>query len=56
MRIASEVAGVLDHAHRLGIVHRDINPENIMRQHGHVLVADFGIGKAISDTTSDTLT
>ena len=56
VRIASEVAGALDHAHRLGIIHRDIKPENIMLQNGHALVADFGIGKAISDTASDTLT
>ena len=56
MRIATEVGGALDHAHRLGIVHRDIKPENIMLQDGHALVADFGIGKAISDTTSNTLT
>ena len=56
VRIATEVAGALDHAHRLGIIHRDIKPENIMLQNGHALVADFGIGKAISDTATDTLT
>jgi serine/threonine-protein kinase len=56
VRIATEVAGALDHAHRQGILHRDIKPENIMLQDGHALVADFGIGKAISDTATDTLT
>ncbi len=56
VRIASAVAGALEHAHRLGIIHRDIKPENIMLQDGHVLVADFGIGKAINDAPGDTLT
>ena len=56
VRIAREVAGALEHAHRQGIVHRDIKPDNIMFQDGHALVADFGIGKAVSDVRSETLT
>ena len=48
VRFATEVAGALDYAHRRGVVHRDIKPENIMIQDGHALVADFGIGKALS--------
>jgi len=56
VRIAVEVAGALDHAHRHAVVHRDIKPENIMFQDGHALVADFGIGKAVSAVRADTLT
>ena len=56
VRIAQEVAGALDYAHRHDVIHRDIKPENIMLQDGHALVADFGIGKAVSEAGSDTLT
>jgi eukaryotic-like serine/threonine-protein kinase len=49
VRIVTEVASALQHAHRNGIVHRDIKPENILLNEGHALVADFGIGKALSD-------
>jgi hypothetical protein len=37
-------------------VHRDIKPDNIMLHEGHALVADFGIGKALNDAGSGTLT
>ncbi|HKE92006.1 MAG TPA: protein kinase [Gemmatimonadales bacterium] len=56
VRIAGEVAGALDYAHRHGVVHRDIKPENIMLQDGHALVADFGIGKALSDVEGQAFT
>ncbi len=48
VRLATEVAGALDYAHRHGVVHRDIKPENVMLHDGAALVADFGIALAVS--------
>ena len=56
VRIACEVAGALDYAHRHGVIHRDIKPENIMLHEGHALVADFGIGKAVSAANDEAVT
>jgi Tol biopolymer transport system component/tRNA A-37 threonylcarbamoyl transferase component Bud32 len=48
IRLATEVAGALDYAHRHGVIHRDIKPENILLHDGSALVADFGIALAAS--------
>ena len=47
LRIAREAADALGAAHALGIIHRDVKPENILLQGGHALVADFGIALAV---------
>ena len=46
--IARDVASALAYAHRAGIVHRDIRPDNILLADGGAVVADFGIAKAIT--------
>src|SRR5438034_228005 len=59
LKIAREVADALDYAHRRGVIHGDIKPENILFQSGHAVVADFGIARAISaagETRSRALT
>jgi serine/threonine protein kinase len=48
LRIAREVADGLDDAHRHGVIHRDVKPENILLSGGHALVADFGISRAVA--------
>jgi serine/threonine protein kinase len=48
VRLATEIAGALDYAHRHGVIHRDIKPENILLHDGSALVADFGIALAAS--------
>ena len=52
IRIATEVAGALDYAHRHGVIHRDIKPENILLHDGSAMVADFGIALAASRSDS----
>jgi serine/threonine protein kinase len=55
--IIKQISGALFYAHRIGFIHRDIKPDNIMfRKDGTPVVLDFGIARPINASTKLTKT
>jgi eukaryotic-like serine/threonine-protein kinase len=57
-RVLKEVAQALAFAHSRGVIHRDIKPDNILLagDDGRAMVTDFGIARAVDETTGTRLT
>lgn len=53
LRLLREVASAIAYAHKHGIVHRDIKPDNVMISDEFALVTDFGVAKALNASAVD---
>ncbi|MEP6834831.1 MAG: serine/threonine-protein kinase [Gemmatimonas sp.] len=51
VRLSRDLFDALSAAHAAGVMHRDIKPENLFLSGRHMLVADFGVARALSMST-----
>ena len=56
LRLTRQVGDALTCAHGLGVIHRDVKPENILLDGDHAYLSDFGIARAIIAAAGENLT
>ncbi len=51
LSLADQISGALDYAHEMGVIHRDVTPDNVLLADSHALLADFGIARLVEGET-----
>lgn len=52
VRVLRHVASAIAYAHKQGVVHRDIKPDNVLLADEFALVTDFGVARALSESVT----
>jgi serine/threonine protein kinase len=56
VEVGAALAEALDHAHQVGVLHRDLKPDNVILVEGRPYVVDFGLARLVSRATRLTAT